>query len=70
MTEEDVKWMREAESAKHIKQLLDAERYRFLRDNFATKSANSVYDFIKLEPMTGDYFDAHIDILMQEFRNV
>ena len=45
----------------------DAERYRFLRDNFASKSANSVDDFIALEPMTGDYFEAHIDILMNEF---
>jgi hypothetical protein len=45
----------------------DAERYRFLRDHFATKSENSVDDFIALEPMTGEYFDAHIDILMSEF---
>jgi hypothetical protein len=45
----------------------DADRYRFLRDNFATKSENSVDDFIALEPMTGEYFDAHIDILMSEF---
>lgn len=45
----------------------DTERYRFLRDNLASKSANSVDDFIALEPMTGDYFDAHIDILMSEF---
>jgi hypothetical protein len=45
----------------------DGERYRFLRDNFATKSENSVDDFIALEPMTGEYFDAHIDILMSEF---
>ena len=48
---------------------LDAKRYRFLRDEFATKSANSVDDFIALEPMTGDYFDAHIDILMSEFES-
>ena len=47
----------------------DAERYRFLRDNFATKSEHSVDDFIALEPMTGDYFDAHIDILMSEFNS-
>mgnify|MGYP000107799941 FL=1 len=45
----------------------NAERYRFLRDHFATKSENSVDDFITLEPMTGEYFDAHIDILMSEF---
>ena len=46
----------------------DAKRYEFLRNNFATKSEHSVDDFIALEPMTGDYFDAHIDILMAEFQ--
>ena len=45
----------------------DAERYEFLRNNFATKSEDSVDDFIALEPMTGDCFDAHIDLLMEEF---
>ena len=45
----------------------DAERYEFLRNKFATKSENSVDDFIALEPMTGDCFDAHIDLLMEEF---
>ena len=45
----------------------DAERYEFLRNNFATKSEDSVDDFIALEPMTGDCFDAHIDLLIEEF---
>ena len=45
----------------------DAERYEFLRNSFATKSESSVDDFIALEPMTGDCFDAHIDLLMEEF---
>lgn len=37
----------------------DAERYRFLRDHFATKSENSVDDFITLEPMTGECGHLH-----------
>ena len=45
----------------------DAERYEFLRNSFATKSESSVDDFIALEPMTGDCFDAHIDLLIEEF---
>ena len=44
----------------------DAERYRFLRDQFALHSSDDTAEFAKLAVLTGDDFDKAIDKAMQE----
>ena len=44
----------------------DAERYRFLRDQFALRSQDDEAEFAKLAAMSGEAFDKVIDTAMEE----
>ena len=44
----------------------DAERYRFLRDQFALRSHDDTAEFTKLAAMSGEAFDKVIDEAMKE----
>ena len=44
----------------------DAERYRFLRDQFALRSADDEAEFARLAAMSGEAFDQVIDAAMKE----